>query len=101
MSTGGAAFYSYAAPQPGGFAVADVQPSAAYYDPTLAEFLLPYEAVRRASNPRQVLLAFLQTTYDAAADLGGWDRAALERPLVRPRAGAPERLEPEQPAVRR
>jgi hypothetical protein len=50
----------------------------ARFDPTLAEFLLPYEAVRTSADPAEALLAFLQTTYAAAADLGRWDRAALE-----------------------
>ena len=75
----GPAFYSYAAPEPAGFAEHAVKPSQAYYDPNLKEFLLMYDAVRQAASPRDALLDFLQTTYDAAADLGHWDRQALER----------------------
>jgi Family of unknown function (DUF5996) len=71
-------FYSYAYPQPKGFADAIVQPAAARYDPTLREFILPYDEVRRADDPERTLLAFLQSTYAAAADLGAWDRRALE-----------------------
>jgi hypothetical protein len=74
-----AVFYAYAAPAPAGLADAQVQPAAARYDKELGEFLLPYEAVRTASSPRQALLDFLQSTYDAAADLAGWNRAELER----------------------
>jgi hypothetical protein len=73
------AFYSYAYPQPAGFAEASVQPEAAFYTPDLGEFILPYDSVRQAESPDAVLLAFLQSTYEAAADLAGWDRAALER----------------------
>jgi len=71
-------FYAYAYPTPDGFASAKVEPAAARFDTALGEFLLPYEAVRAAADPDAALLAFLQTTYDAAADLAGWDRAALE-----------------------
>ncbi len=73
------AFYSYAYPEPEGFASAPLLPSAAFYSPDLREFILPYDAVREAAAPEAMLLAFLQTTYDAAANLGRWDRAALER----------------------
>jgi hypothetical protein len=59
-----------------------VQPEAARYDEALGQFLLPYEAVRTAPDPDRALLAFLQSTYVAAADLGAWDRAALERDQV-------------------
>jgi uncharacterized protein DUF5996 len=72
-------FYSYAYPIPKGFAGADLDVSAARYDVELGEFTLPYETVRTAADPDQLLLAFLQATYDAAADLARWDRAALER----------------------
>jgi len=75
---GGPAFYSYAYPTPDGFAAAKVEPAAARFDATLGEFLLPYEAVRTAPDPDAALLAFLRTTYNAAADLAHWDRAALE-----------------------
>lgn len=71
-------FYSYAYPTPAGFAEAPVAPAGARFEAALGEFVLPYEAVRTAADPDAALLAFLQSTYDAAADLGGWDRAALE-----------------------
>ena len=74
-----AAFYSYAAPEPGGFKEARVQPNAAFYQKTLGEFLLPYEEVRKAESPTAALLDFCQSTYEAAANLGNWDRATLER----------------------
>ncbi|MGI8924825.1 MAG: DUF5996 family protein [Fimbriimonadales bacterium] len=73
------AFYSYAYPEPEGFKVAKVAPPAAIYHPDLKEFIFPYDAVRSASSPDETLLDFLQTTYEAAADSGNWDRAALER----------------------
>ena len=74
------AFYSYAYPEPPGFAQAPVRPAAAFYSSDLKEFLLPYDAVRTAGDPDETLLAFLQSTYEAAANGAGWDRAALERP---------------------
>jgi hypothetical protein len=67
-------FYSYAYPTPDGFAGQPVQPEAARFDKTLGEFVLPYEAVRAAPDPHAALLAFLQSTYDAAAALAGWDK---------------------------
>lgn len=73
-----AAFYSYAYPSPEGFARAAVRPAQAYFHPTLGEFVLPYDGVRTASDPDSTLLAFLTSTYQAAADLAHWDRAALE-----------------------
>jgi hypothetical protein len=73
-----AAFYSYAYPAPDGFSEAPVRPSAAYFHKDLREFLLPYEAVRTASDPDQMLRDFLVSTYDAAATAGKWDRANLE-----------------------
>jgi hypothetical protein len=76
---GQAAFYSYAYPEPPAFSKAPVRPDAAQYDPDLGQFILPYDAVRKASSPDNDLLDFLQTTYGAAADLAHWDRAALER----------------------
>jgi hypothetical protein len=76
---GEAAFYAYAYPGPASFADFPVQPAAAYFHKDLGEFLLPYEAVRSADDPDRALLAFLETTYNAAADLAHWDRAALER----------------------
>jgi Family of unknown function (DUF5996) len=74
-----AAFYSYAYPEPSGFSEAAVEPAGAFYSRDLREFILPYDVVRLASSPDEPLLAFLQTTYEAAADRGQWDRAALER----------------------
>ncbi len=71
-------FYSYAYPEPKGFPTRPVTPEAAYYDEDLGEFLLPYASVRAAENPEHMLLSFFESTYAAAADLGGWDRAALE-----------------------
>ncbi len=73
------AFYSYAYPQPAGFGEARVSPPAAFYAPDLGEFILPYDAVREAAQPRELLLQFLESTYAAAADLGKWDRPLLER----------------------
>ncbi len=74
-----AAFYAYAYPEPPGYAQQAVRPAAAFYHLQAREFILPYEAVRAAADPDAMLLEFLQTTYDAAAGLGQWDRAALER----------------------
>jgi hypothetical protein len=71
-------FYSYAYPEPPGFAQAKVQPDEAIYEAKLREFILPYDAVRTAEKPDQVLLDFAQSAYDAASELGKWDRAALE-----------------------
>jgi Family of unknown function (DUF5996) len=75
-----ASFYSYAYPSLPGFAKARVQPDGAFYNDDLGEFLLPYEAVRSAKDPDIALLAFLNSTYDAAAETSGWDRVALECP---------------------
>ncbi|HZT43029.1 MAG TPA: DUF5996 family protein [Chthonomonadaceae bacterium] len=72
-------FYAYAYPAPEGFGQAAIQPKEAFYNTQMGEFFLPYEAVRTAASPDETLLAFLQTTYEAAADLGRWDRSALER----------------------
>ena len=77
-----AAFYSYAYPAPDGFAEAQVKPPAASWSSELGEFLLPYHEVQTALSPDDVLLEFLQCTYDAAADCANWDRIALERELV-------------------
>ena len=68
-----AAFYSYAYPEPEGYAQAAVKPAAAFYSADLREFLLPYEAVRTSASPDDTLMEFLQSTYDAAANLGHWD----------------------------
>ncbi len=75
----GAAFYAYAAPEPAGFAEQKVQPAATFYHPQMKEFLLMYDDVRRAASPREALLSFLQSTYDAGANLAKWDRKELER----------------------
>jgi Family of unknown function (DUF5996) len=72
------AFYSYAYPKPDGFEAARLSSGAAYFDEKLGEFLLPYDAVRRSPDPEAILMDFLESTYRFAADLGGWDRAALE-----------------------
>lgn len=74
-----AAFYSYAYPAPEGFERSSVRPEAAFWHEALREFILPYDAVREASDPDAMLLAFLQSTYEAAANLGRWDRDALEK----------------------
>ena len=73
-------FYSYAYPQPDGFADVDLGVPGASWDGALGEFVLPYTTVRTAPDPDALLLDFLQASYDAAADLGAWDRAGLERP---------------------
>jgi hypothetical protein len=83
-----AAFYSYAYPEPPGFRERPVV-NGAQFDAKLGEFILPYEAVRTASDPDALLLNFLFDTYTAAADTGGWDRAHLECP-----AGAPRKVRP-------
>ncbi|MCR6733062.1 MAG: DUF5996 family protein [Afipia sp.] len=79
---GKAAFYSYAYPAPVGFAEAPLRPPAAVFDTNLQEFILDYEAVRTSPDPDAMLLDFFQSTYEAAADAGNWDRAALERRSV-------------------
>jgi hypothetical protein len=75
----GAAFYAYAAPEPAGFAQSPVRPASAFYHAQMREFLLMYDDVRLASSPRTTLLEFLQSTYEAGANLAKWDRAELER----------------------
>ena len=75
----GPAFYAYAAPEPAGFAEHAIRPKEAFYHPQLKEFLLMYDDVRRSPWPKDTLLAFLQNTYDAGADLAKWNRAELER----------------------
>jgi len=75
----GPAFYSYAAPEPPGFAERKVRPQAAFYHPQMKEFLLMYDDVRAADSPKAAVMEFLESTYDAAADLGKWDRKMLER----------------------
>jgi hypothetical protein len=83
------AFYSYAYPAPKGFADARPAPDGAYFDQRLGEFLLPYEVVRNSSDPETTLMSFLESTYNAAADLGHWDRDALECPIGEPRRPRP------------
>ena len=73
------AFYSYAYPQPDGFADAPVGPAGAFYNRDFGEFILPYDRVRESASPDDTVLEFLQSTYEAAANLGQWDRVALER----------------------
>jgi hypothetical protein len=103
-ATKGAAYYCYASPEPRGFSTASVRPDgAAWYDGGFKEYLLAYDDVRRSADPRSYLLDFLQSTYEACAERGGWDRARLERPLYQPerRAGSPApegATLPEQPA---
>lgn len=73
------AFYAYAYPEPPGFADVRVRPAGAFYNNDFREFILPYDVVRQSTTPDETLLEFLQSTYEAAADLARWDRAALER----------------------
>jgi Family of unknown function (DUF5996) len=73
------AFYAYAYPEPTGFPGVPVKPDGAFYSDELHEFLLPYDRIRESDSPDETLLEFLQTTYEAAATLGRWDRVALER----------------------
>jgi hypothetical protein len=84
------AFYSYAYPAPEGFRSAPVHPEAAFFSQELGEFILSYDAVRTAEAPDTTLLEFLQSTYEAAADAGRWDRAALE--CVPGKAGVPRAI---------
>jgi len=79
-----AAFYSYAYPVPEGFASASVRPSEAFFSKELGEFIVPYDAMRKAADPGAALIEFLQSTYEAAAALGKWDRKALECSLGEP-----------------
>ena len=77
-----AAFYSYAAPEPDGFKTAGVKPEKAFYSTEMNEFFLMYEDVRNADNPKDALMNFLNSTYEAGANLAGWDRAGFERQLT-------------------
>ena len=77
-----AAFYAYAAPEPAGLKEAVIKPATARYDTTLNEFVFLYDDARTAIDPKAALLEFLQSSYEAAANLGNWDRAALERPAT-------------------
>jgi hypothetical protein len=79
----GAAFYAYGAPEPPGFRERIARPAAAAYNTQLGEFLLMYDDVRNSPSPRDALLDFCQSTYEAAADLARWDRKALEREATR------------------
>src|SRR5206468_6823545 len=81
------AFYAYARPEPDGLAATSVRPAAVRYDPALADFILTYEATRSASSPDDAVLEFYQSVYDAAADLGRWDRAGLDRRSEERRVG--------------
>jgi hypothetical protein len=81
------AFYAYAYPEPDGYAKASVKPEAAFYSGDLREFILPYDAVRQSADPDATLTDFLQSTYEAAANLAKWDRPSLERSAPSPRLG--------------
>jgi hypothetical protein len=81
-----ALFYAYAYPEPEGFKDYPIQPQTGFYSSDMKEFILPYEAIRQAENPDEMVLAFLQSTYEAAANLAHWDRAALDySPIVKMR----------------
>jgi hypothetical protein len=75
-------FYSYAYPEPAGYAAYGIAPAQAFFDATLGEFVLPYEEMRRSADPDAFLMQFLQSTYEAAADCAYWDRAGLEDPIT-------------------
>ena len=79
----GPAFYSYTVPEPPGYAEHKVRPDQAYYHSGIREFVLMYDDVRNADSPKDALLEFLQSTYEAGAILGHWDRASLEAPVDR------------------
>jgi hypothetical protein len=81
VTLGEPAFYSYIYPAPEGYSEATVRPGAAYFDQTLGEFILRYEDLRRVDSPEEDLLAFFQSAYEVAADLAGWERGALEKPV--------------------
>lgn len=83
------AFYAYAYPAPNGYRAATVRPDAAFWRDSLSEFMLPYDAVQSAADPDEALMAFLVSTYEAAADLGGWDRDLLECAHGQPRQVRP------------
>ena len=84
------AFYSYASPTPDGFSTASIRPAEAFCNKDLGQYNLSYDAVRTAGDPEQALMDFLTSTYEAAASLGKWDRAALECDIGVP--GQPRRL---------
>jgi hypothetical protein len=77
-----AAFYSYSYPEPAGFSAAPVDPTGAFYSPDFREFILPYDVVRQSASPDDRLLTFLQSTYEAAANLARWDRDSLEQRIA-------------------
>lgn len=77
------AFYAYAVPEPDGLKSARVRPDAAFYHQEMGEFILPYDAIRSAASPAAEITAFIESTYDRAATLARWDRAALDRPRLR------------------
>ena len=79
-------FYAYAVPEPAGLKDATVRPDAAYYHRDMGEFILPYDAVRTAASPEREILAFVESTYERASTLAGWDRAALEQRSAAPHA---------------
>lgn len=93
---GEAMFYSYAYPTPSNMKDAPVQPEGAFWKEELGEFLLPYEAVRNASDPAAALLSFLQSTYDAAATTGAWDRQNLDRPFGERNIPHPTKTKPSE-----
>jgi len=78
-AVGAPMFYSYTAPAPAGLEKASIGPSAGFYSTEMSEFLLPYDEVRKADAPDEMLLEFMQSTYEAGANLANWDRAALEK----------------------
>jgi Family of unknown function (DUF5996) len=86
----GPVFYAYTYPEPAGYDVAALRPAGATYDPRFREYILPYDAVRTSADPDAAVLEFFQSAYETGADLGGWDRSALEpaappdRPPTRP-----------------
>jgi hypothetical protein len=82
VGLGEPAFYTYHYPEPSGYQAYPIRPAQAYYHPTLKEFILPYEAVRSAPNWEEILLSFFQSTYEAGANLAGWDRNMLERSFL-------------------
>jgi hypothetical protein len=84
----GPAFYAYAYPEPAGYRSAEIRPAGAFFDERWGEYLLPYDAVRTASDPDQAVLEFLRSVYETGANLAGWDRRSLE-PAVDP--GRPPR----------
>ncbi|HLG69385.1 MAG TPA: DUF5996 family protein [Chloroflexota bacterium] len=86
------AFYGYAVPTPDGFGDAKVAPAGAYFNSDLGEFILPYELVRTSSDPDAMVLDFMQSTYEAGATLGGWDRTALEERPPCPCGPVPHKL---------